>query len=221
MKLSEQTIKLLENFSTINESILIKKGNRIRTISVMKNIFAEAEVQEEFPRDFAIYELKQFLNGLSLHDDPDLNFENDSYLLIKEGKRLVKYYFADPEIIIAPPEKEICLNKKDVCFQVEHSQLVKLMKAASVYQLPDLTVSGEDGNIRLLVRDKKNSSSTEYSILVGETSEEFTLNYKIENMKMVPGSYDVVISSDLLSEFKSSKFDLKYYIALESDSTFG
>ena len=221
MKLSEQTIKLLENFSTINESILIKKGNRIRTISVMKNIFAEAEVQEEFPRDFAIYELKQFLNGLSLHDDPDLDFENDSHLLIKEGKRLVKYYFADPEIIIAPPDREIALNKKDVCFQVEHSQLFKLMKAASVYQLPDLTVSGEDGSIRLLVRDKKNSSSTEYSILVGETSEEFTLNYKIENMKMIPGSYDVVISSDLLSEFKSSKFDLKYYIALESDSTFG
>jgi len=221
MKLSEQTIKLLENFSTINESILIKSGNRIRTISVMKNIFAEAEVQEQFPRDFAIYELKQFLNGLSLHDDPDLDFTNESYLLIKEGKRLVKYYFADPEIIVAPPDKEICLNSKDVCFQVEHSQLSKLMKAASVYQLPDLTVSGEDGSIRLLVRDKKNSSSTEYSILVGETSEEFTLNYKIENMKMIPGSYDVVISSDLLSEFKSSKFDLKYYIALESDSTFG
>ena len=221
MKLSEQTIKLLENFSTINESILIKSGNRIRTISVMKNIFAEAEVQEQFPRDFAIYELKQFLNGLSLHDDPDLDFTNESHLLIKEGKRLVKYYFADPEIIVAPPDKEICLNSKDVCFQVEHSQLSKLMKAASVYQLPDLTVSGEDGSIRLLVRDKKNSSSTEYSILVGETSEEFTLNYKIENMKMIPGSYDVVISSDLLSEFKSSKFDLKYYIALESDSTFG
>jgi hypothetical protein len=222
MKLSERTITILKNFSSINQSILIKKGNKLRTISVMKNILAEAEVDEEFTKDFAIYDLNQFLNGLSLHQDPELDFSNDTHLVIREGKRRVKYFFADPEVIVAPPEKEIQLPSKDVCFQLEHSQLDKLNKAAAVYGLPDLAVIGDAGVIRLVVRDKRHDTSNEYSIVVGETDKEFSFNFKVENTnKIVSGSYDVVISSKLLSEFTSNKFNLKYYIALEPDSTFG
>jgi hypothetical protein len=222
MKLSERTITILKNFSSINQSILIKKGNKLRTISVMKNILAEAEVEEEFTKDFAIYDLNQFLNGLSLHQDPELDFSNDSHLVIREGKRRVKYFFADPEVIVAPPEKEIQLPSRDICFQLEHSQLDKLNKAAAVYGLPDLAVIGDAGVIRLVVRDKRHDTSNEYSIVVGETDKEFSFNFKVENTnKIVSGSYDVVISSKLLSEFTSNKFNLKYYIALEPDSTFG
>jgi hypothetical protein len=215
MRLSENTIAILKNFASINQSIFIKEGNKLRSISVMKNILAEAEVEETFERDFAIYDLNQFLNGLSLHQNPELDFSNDAYVLIREGKRRVKYFFADPEVIVSPPEKEIVLPSKDVCFQLEHSQLDKLKKAAAVYQLSDLSVIGDAGVIRLVVRDKKNDTSNEYSIIVGNTDKEFVYNFKVENLKIIPTNYDVVISSKLLSQFINEKYNINYWIALE------
>ena len=221
MKLSDNALAILKNFAGINNSILVKQGNKLRTISVAKNILAEAEIKEDFPRDFAIYDLNQFLNGLSLHQDPDLDFNQDSYLSIKEGKRRVKYFFADPNVIIAPPEKEITLPSQDVCFQLDSVTLEKLTKAAAVYQLPDMSAIGENGVIKLVVRDKKNDTSNEYAIIVGETSDEFEFNFKVENIKIIPGAYEVVVSSKLLSQFTNTQHNLKYYIALEPDSTFG
>jgi hypothetical protein len=221
MKLSDNALAILKNFAGINNSILVKEGNKLRTISVAKNILAEAEIKEEFPRDFAIYDLNQFLNGLSLHQDPDLDFNQDTYLSIKEGKRRVKYFFADPNVIIAPPDKEINLPTQDVCFQLDSVTLEKLTKAAAVYQLPDMSAIGENSVIKLVVRDKKNDTSNEYAIVVGETDKEFLFNFKVENIKIIPGAYDVVISSKLLSEFTNTQHNLKYYIGLEADSTFG
>jgi len=221
MKLSDNTLTVLKNFAGINNSILVKQGNRLRTISVAKNILAEAEITEEFPREFAIYDLNQFLNGLSLHQDPDLDFTEESHITIREGKRRVKYFFADPNVIISPPEKEIQLPSQDVCFQLDSVTLEKLVKAAAVYQLPDLSAVGEAGVVKLVVRDKKNDTSNEYSIVVGETDKKFTFNFKVENIKIIPGAYDVVVSSKLLSQFTNSKYNLKYYIALEPDSAFG
>ena len=220
MKLSDNALAILKNFAGINNSILVKEGNKLRTISVAKNILAEAEIKEEFPRDFAIYDLNQFLNGLSLHQDPDLDFQQDTYLSIKEGKRRVKYFFADPNVIIAPPEKEITLPSQDVCFQLDSVTLEKLIKAAAVYQLPDMSAIGENGVIKLVVRDKKNDTSNEYAIVVGETSDDFEFNFKVENIKIIPGAYEVVVSSKLLSQFTNTQHNLKYYIALEPDSSF-
>ena len=220
MKLSDKTLTILKNFAGINNSILVKKGNALRTISVAKNILAEARIEENFPRDFAIYDLNQFLNGLSLHQDPDLDFSPDSYLTIREGKRRVKYFYADPAVIVSPPEKEITLPSEDVHFQLDSVALEKLLKAAAVYQLPDLSAVGEAGVVKLVVRDKKNDTSNEFAIVVGETDKEFAFNFKVENIKIIPGAYDVVVSSKLLSRFSNTNHDLKYYIALEPDSTF-
>ena len=221
MKLSESTVNLLKNFSSINQSILFKEGNKLRTISVMKNILVEANVAEEFPRDFGIYDLNQFLNGLSLHANAELNFDNQEYVLIKEGRMRSKYFFADPSVIVAPPEKEITLPSEDVSFELTSQQLEKLKKAASVYQLPDISVIGENGVIKLVARDKKNDTSNDFSIVVGETDTEFVFNFKEENLKIVPGNYDVVVSEKLLSRFQNQNIDVTYYIALEPDSTFG
>ena len=221
MKLSDSTLTVLKNFAGINNSILVKEGKKLRTISVAKNILAEANILEEFPRDVAIYDLNQFLNGLSLHADPDLDFTPDSYITIKEGKRRVKYFYADPQVIVAPPEKEINLPTEDVCFQLDSTALDKLLKAAAVYQLPDLSAIGENGVVKLVVRDKKNDTSNEYAVIVGETDRDFTFNFKVENIKIIPGAYDVVVSSKLLSKFSNTQYDLQYYIALEPDSTFG
>ena len=221
MKLSDSTLTVLKNFAGINNSILVKEGSQLRTISVAKNILAEADIPEDFPRDVAIYDLNQFLNGLSLHQDPNLDFTEDSHITIKEGKRRVKYFYADPQVIIAPPDKEINLPTQEVCFQLESTSLEKLVKAAAVYQLPDLSVIGKDGDIHMVVRDKKNDTSNEYAVYVGETDQTFEFNFKVENIKIIPGAYDVIISSKLLSEFTNKQYNLKYFIALEPDSTFG
>lgn len=219
MKFSPDTITILKNFANINQSILVNPGKKLKTISVMRNIYAEAEIYEEFDRQFAIYDLNQFLNGLSLHQDPDIDFSNESHLMIREGKRRVKYFFADPEVIVTPPDKDIDLPSQDICFQLEHSQLDKLIKASAVYQLPDLSAIGQNGVVSLVVRNKKDDTSNEFSIVVGETDKEFTFNFKVENIKIIPGTYDVVVSKQLLCKFTNSKYKINYFIALEPDST--
>ena len=224
MKLSESTLSLLKNFSTINQSILFRQGTKLRTISVMKNILAEATVSEELPKDFGIYDLGQFLNGLSLHNSPELDFQEDNYVVIKEGRSRSKYFFADPQVIVTPPEKEMTLPSEDVSFELSTDQLDKLLKAAAIYQLPDLAVVGGNGVVKIVVRDKKNDTSNDFAITVGETSnyfcKNFSFNFKVENIKILPGNYEVVVSQKLLSRFKSKNQDLTYFIALEPDSTF-
>ena len=220
MKLSEKTLTLLKNFSNINQSILFKQGSSLRTISVMKNILAEATIDEDLPTDFGIYDLGQFLNGLALHNRPELDFQNEGYVYIKEGRMRSKYFFADPKVIVTPPEKEITLPSEDVSFTLSTDQLDKLLKAAGIYQLPDLTVVGKNGVVKIQVRDRKNDTSNDFAITVGETDSTFSFNFKVENIKILPGTYDVVVSKKLLSRFTCQNYNLKYYIALEPDSTF-
>jgi len=107
-----------------------------------------------------------------------------------------------------------------VCFTLSSQQLEKLKKAASVYQLPDISAIGENGVVKMVARDKKNDTSNDFSIIVGETQDDFIFNFKEENLKIVPGSYDVVVSSKLLSRFSNQNVDVTYYIALEPDSFF-
>ena len=185
MTLCDNTLMVLKNFAGLNNSILVKKGSKLRTMSVAKNILAEADITEDFPREFGIYDLNQFLNGLSLHQDPNLDFSEDTYLTIREGKRRVKYFYADPQVIVSPPEKEISLPTKDVCFQLESITLEKLLKAAAVYQLPDLSAVGEAGVVKLVVRDKKNDTSNEFAVTVGETDKDFSFNFKVENLSLI------------------------------------
>ena len=222
MKLSDKTLSVLKNFSSINQSIFFKQGSKLRTISVMKNILAEATITEEFSKDFGIYDLNQFLNvNTSIFKSPDLDFSNDGYVVIREGKMRQRFFFADPNVIVVPPEKEISLPSEDVCFELSTEQLNTLIKAAAVNQLPDISAVGEAGVVKLVVRDKKNDTSNDFAVVVGETENEFCFNFKVENIKVLPGTYEVVVSQKLLSRFTSKNHDLTYYIALEPDSTFG
>ena len=222
MKLSEKTTNILKNFSNINTSILFKEGNVLRTISNMKNIYAEATVDENFPRDFGVYDLPQFLNGLNLHRQADLNFDNERYLVIKEGRSRSKFFFAAESTIVTPPDKSINLKEEKIQFQIDTNQIDKIMKASAVYQAPDLSAIGKDGVIELVVRDKKNDTSNDYSFTVGETDYEFTCNFKVENLKIISGSYNVCLSKEKggIGRFTSKDYDLTYYIALEPDSVF-
>lgn len=220
MKLSENTLTILKNFASINDSILVNPGNKLKTISLGRNIFAEAEISEEFPRQFAIYDLTEFLNGLSLHQDPEIDFTENSYLTIREGMRRVKYFYADPNVVFSPGDRTIDLPSQDVCFELDSVSLEKLLKASAVYKLPDLSAIGEGGIIKLVVRDKKSDSSNEYAIVVGETNCDFIFNFRVENIKIIPGIYEVVISNQLLSKFTSKDHNLHYYISLEPDFEF-
>ena len=135
MKLSKGTLDILKNFSNINQSICFKEGTELSTLSIQKNILSRAVVEEKFPKDFAIYDLSEFLSGLTLFEDPDFIFDDDNYVVIRDKKCQSRYFFADPSTIITPPENKVDLPSKDVCFTVAWSELANIIKAASIYQL--------------------------------------------------------------------------------------
>ena len=219
MYLSQETVTLLKNLSTINQSILIKAGKKLRTMSAMKNILAETEIEEDFDRDVAIYDLNQFLNCLSLIPGSDLSLEENS-IVISDGSNSIDYRYSDPSVIVAPPEKELSLPSEDVCVVLTEEHLETVKKAAAVLQIPDVSFMGDGETIYLTVQDKKNSGSNAYKIAVGETDTVFQFNLKVENLKLLAGDYDVIISSKNLAKFQSHSRPLHYYIALEPDSTY-
>jgi|11_taG_2_1085331.scaffolds.fasta_scaffold00028_65 hypothetical protein len=218
MKLSENTFNLLKNFSGINQSISVKSGNTIRTISVAENILAEADVEETFPKNFSIYDLNEFLGGMSLMRGADMEFGSDHYVKIKNNRSAIKYFFADSSLIKQAPDQGIKVPSADVNFILSESDIQSLTRAAAVYQLPDFSVIGDGTDVTVVVRDKENDTSNTFSINVGKTDDEFVLNMKVENLKLIRGDYDVVMSKRLISRFTNKSIPVTYWIALEPDS---
>ena len=219
MYLSAETVALLKNFSTINQSIIIRPGKKLRTMSVMKNILSEVEISEEFDKEVAIYDLNQFLNCLSLIPGSEVRLDPNA-IVITDGTNSIEYRYSDPSVVPAPPDKELKLPSEDVCVVLTEENLETVKKAAAVLQIPDVSLIGDGSNIYLTVRDKKNSGSNSYKIVVGETDRVFQANAKVENLKLIQGDYDVVISSKNLARFESHSRPLVYFIAMEPDSTF-
>lgn len=218
MYLSTETVSILKNLASINQSILIKPGKKLRSMSNSKNILVEAEIQEEFEREVAIYDLNQFLNCLSLIPGAEIKLQNS--ILITDSTNSIEYRYSDPSVINAPPNKKIELPSEDVCVVLTEEHIETVKKVAAVLQIPDVSLIGYDGRILLTVCDKKNSGSNSYSIDVGETTHKFRFNLKVESLKMMIGDYDVIISSKNLAQFTNHARPLVYYIALEPDSTF-
>lgn len=214
--LSKTTIDILKNFCTINTSIVIKEGNILRTMSNEENILASVTVEESFPQTFAIYDLSQFLAGLSLFDSPSLVFDNEDYLTIKSGRSRVKYYFSDPEITLkTAPDKKVNYPGSDVTFSMTANDILSLNKASNVYKLPDFVIN-TDEEILLSVRDLENDTSHVYDITVnGEFDGKHNLHLKVENLRLMSGDYNVGASKHSITEWKHTNFDLTYYIALE------
>lgn len=221
MKLSNNTLAILSNFSNINSNIYVRKGNVLRTVSIAGDISASAVVEESFENEFAIYELPQFLKGLKLYANPELEFPDDKrYVLIKQGNHTIKYFLTEPDLVVAPENRDMRLPSEDVCFQMSAEQFDKLMKATNVFGLSDFSVLGKKGEITLQVRNKSNPTSNQVSIVVGETDEDFELNFDKNNLLMIEGSYDVVISKEMVAKFTNQDFDLTYFVGLSSDSSF-
>ena len=217
--LSKKTLDVLKNFSTINSSIVFRKGSTVRTISNAENILAKFSGEEVFPTDFAIYDLSQFLSGISLFNDPQLEFTSSDFVSIRGGRTSAKYYFSDPEITLkSAPEKNVNFPGADLQFSLSGDDLIALQKASVVYSLPDLTFQSEEGldTIKLILRDKENDTSNTYDLTVaGCSTGTFSLDVKIENIRVLPGDYSVKVSKHLISEWTNANVDLTYYIALE------
>ena len=217
--LSQKTIDVLKNFSTINSSIVFRKGSTVRTISNAENILAKFTGEEVFPTDFAIYDLSQFLSGISLFNDPQLEFTSNDFVSIRGGRTSAKYYFSDPEITLkSAPEKNVQFPGADIQFNLSGDDLIALQKASAVYGLPDLTFQSEEGldTIKLILRDKENDTSNTYDLTVaGCATGTYSLDLKIENIRVLPGDYSVKVSKHLISEWTNANVDLTYYIALE------
>ena len=219
--LSKKTLDVLKNFSTINSSIVFRKGSTVRTISNAENILAKFTGEEVFPTDFAIYDLSQFLSGISLFSDPQLEFDNESFVNIRGGRQSARYYFSDPEITLkSAPEKNVNFPGADLQFNLTGDDLIALQKASAVYSLPDLTFQSEEGSkeIKLILRDKENDTSNTYDLTVaGNATGTYSLDVKIDNIRVLPGDYNVKVSKHLISEWTNlhQNVDLTYYIALE------
>ena len=224
MKLSKHTLNMLKNFSDINMSIEIKKGNILRTVSVQKNILAQAELEEEFPQDFAIYELNRFLGAVSLFDDPEFQFNGKS-ANIGTNTHSVDYVYCDPSMIVTPPENNITFPDPEVKFTLSQDALSQIMKASNVLGTPEIAVEGgphPNDVIRLKALDVNNDSTDTFKVVLDEMSDnKFRFVFKTENMKMLPGNYDVEISSKGISHFTMQGQKLQYWIATESSSSFG
>ena len=223
MKISNKTLDILKNFSEINQSVLIKTGKKLKTVSTLKNILAHAEVEEDFPQDFAIYQLNEFIGVLSTMSNPDLTFNDKYVMLSQENGACTKYFYAEPSVVVSP-EKDIKMPSEEVNFTLTENQYNDLLKMSSILQLNDILVKGcpKSNGIYLAVTNKKNDTSNDYSVKVGEgVTEPYKMYFKTENLKMVTGDYAVSISSQGISYFKNKKDNLEYWIALEPDSKYG
>jgi hypothetical protein len=218
MKLSNETVSVLKNFSTINQNLVIKSGNKIATMSAMKNIVAKAEVLEEFPQTFAIYDLNEFLSAISLFSKPELEFENDFVMITEEGtSKSLKYWYSDPSVVTTPT-KDITMPECEVKFNLSSDTLAMVTKAAAVIGAPDMAL--ESGSLK--VTDKKNATANNYALDldVNSESENYKFWFKVENLKLIQGSYDVQVSSKNISHFKNSTGNVEYFIALEPESAY-
>jgi hypothetical protein len=217
MRLSEQTVSLLKNFASINQNLQFKSGNKLQTISAQKNILVNAEVPESFPSDFAIYDLNKMLGVMSLFQDPELEIGDKQALI--GGK--VNYMFADPTMIVTPPERELAFPEPEVSFTMSNTDFVQTTKAAALLGLPHVCVVGDGSKITLGCTDVNNSSSDDFVTEVGTTDMNFCMVFKIENLKLFAGDYNVEITSKGISKFSHTSINLQYFIATEADSTFG
>lgn len=220
IKLSKETLEILKNFASVNSNILVNPGQMLSTVSPVKNVLAEAKVPETFPIQFGLWDLNKFLGVVSLFSDPEFIFD-EKYVTIHNKNSSVKFFYSEPKLLTTPTKK---INMPDVVinFDLQQKDFSELMKASAILQLSDICVRSNEDNIEMVVMDKKDSTSNSYSIVVGknETNAQFKMYMKAENLKMIPGDYEVGISEKVVSRFVSKNRYLTYWIALETESTY-
>jgi hypothetical protein len=224
MKLNENTLNVLKNFASINPNIVIEQGNVLKTVSGAKNIMAQATVTTTFPSNFGIYDLNEFLNAISMIDDPEFIYEGDTSVIIRSEDKTqsIKYFFTEPKILIAP-SKSIDMPTCDLEFELAEEDINKIKRAASTFKSDTLVITPDNGELVLSVRDIDDKTSNSYSIRVSPSKYpeyDFRFVFNISNFKFISGDLDVRISKSLIGEFAVKNTESKYWVALETSSTF-
>jgi len=219
MKLSNETLTVLKNFSSINQGIQFKTGSKLTTVSAGKTVLAQAILKDSFPRDFCVYDLNQFLSVHSLFKDTaEIDFD-ESNVIFKNGRNKVKYRMTAKEMIVTPPEKEINLPSVDCNFNLSVEDYDSIMKTASVLSSPHIAIQCDGENIEMVAFDANDNSTHTNSISVGADDKKYKIVFKTENIKMIPGTYEVKISFKGIGHFKNVKEDIQYWIAFEAKDT--
>lgn len=220
MKFSEETMSILKNFSAINNGIYFEQGNVVKTVSPKKSILAEAKTEDSVPVEFGIYDLNKFLGAISLFDSPELSFESN-HLVMTSDKAKVIYSFCDASLVVRPPNKELALPNVDVSFKLSKDIYDSTVKAALVLQVPEIGIVGDGSKLKLQAYESKNNLSEQFSYELGDTDQNFSIIFKVENFsKLMSTDYNVSMSSKGLSKFVSDDEKLVYHIAIENNSTF-
>lgn len=223
MKLSTDTLSVLKNFASINQGIMFKRGKTIRTVSAQKNVMAEAIVSDEFPTDFGVYDLNNFLSVLTLHkEEPVLDFQDNDVLISGlQGRSKIKYRFCAPHMIVAAPEKAITMPDAEISFELKAEDFDWIMKAASVLSSPCIAIESDGAKVFITTYDPTNDAAHTDSLEICDgNGASYKMIFKLENIKMLPGSYDVSISSKGISHFKHKTINLQYWIATETGSKY-
>lgn len=221
MKFSESTINVLKNFASINAGMQFKEGSVVRTISKGQNVLGKATVTETFEKDFVIYDLNRFLSLCSSLTDPEIVINSDANnLTVKSGTSKTTYGLADESMIVAPPVKELKIENSEVNFKLTKDDMNQVLKMSGILGLPNIAVTGNGFEISISALDIKNTDSDNFSINVGRTSANFRMIFVTENLKMIPGTYDVAISSKGISHFKHVTDQIEYWIATEAGSKY-
>jgi hypothetical protein len=222
MKLSDNTLTLLKNFATINQGIMFKKGKTLRTVSSQKNVMAEATINEEIPTDFGVFDLNNFLSVLSLHkDDPVLDFQDNNVLISGlQGRSKIKYRFCAPHMLVAAPDKAIAMPEPEISFTLNQEDFDWILKAASVLSSPFIAIESDGSKLSVTTFDPQNDAAHTESLEIATSNKKFKMLFKVENLKMISGAYDVKISSKGISNFKHKTLNLQYWIATETGSKY-
>ena len=223
MKLSSDTLNILKNFASINQGILFKKGKTLRTVSAQKNVMAEASITEEIPTEFGVYDLNNFLSVLTLHkDDPVIEFDSSNVLISGlQGRSKIKYRFCPSNLIVAAPDKSITMPEPEVSFELTQEDFDWIMKATGVLSSTHVAIESDGQKIFAIALDISNDAAHTDSLEIGNgNGNKYKMIFKIENIKMVSGSYEVNISSKGISNFKHKNVNLQYWIATETGSKF-
>ena len=221
VNISKETLSILKNFATLNSNILVRPGNQINTLTPAKNVMSEATITEHFDVEFGIWDLNKFLGTLSLFDSPICEFGKKSVSISGEGGRAVNYYYSEPSLLTTV-NKKVQMPESVISFILTEGMFADIQRAAAVLGLPDISIRSQGNEIVAVAVDKRDPTSNDYSVVVGEYHGDatFNFNFKVDNLKMLPGDYQVDICESVVSSFTNNNIDVKYWIALETDSTY-
>ena len=220
MKISNLTLEVLKNFASINQNIVVRAGQPVKTIAQAKNVLAQFDAPEDFPVDFGIYDLNEFLAAVNLIEDAELEFTSKN-VVVKNATSQISYTFSSPEILTTAPEKAVEMPSSDVVVTISESDLAQVRRVASVFGHTELAVVGDKNGAKLSVLDTTNATANTFETTLSDVKsdlDEYSFVVNIPNLKLISGDYEVTFSKALISLWEHSTYPVSYHVALDATS---